>query len=102
MALLGLKATPAEIDRLFDIFDPDRSETIDYRELNNQLRKGVPSGAEEAAAAAATAEQTAAGARGWDLLLDRLISAPRNDVFLLQARPPRREPRRAGWPEAHA
>ena len=44
-----------------------------------------PSAAEEAAKAAKAAEEAANEAKGWDLLLDRLISAPRNDVFLLQA-----------------
>ena len=40
------------------------------------------SAARAAAQAVAAAE---AEARGWDQLLDRLIGAPRNDVFLLQA-----------------
>ena len=39
MPLLGLRATYSEIDKLFNLFDPDRSGTIDYRELNAQLRK---------------------------------------------------------------
>ena len=35
------QATAANIDKLFSLFDPDRSGTIDYRELNAQLRKGT-------------------------------------------------------------
>ena len=45
----------------------------------------APSGADEAAALGATTAEKAADSRGWDRLLDRLIAAPRNDVFLLQA-----------------
>ena len=46
MPLLGLKATYPEIEQLFNLFDPDRSGTIDYRELDAQLRtRGQESGA---------------------------------------------------------
>ena len=45
----------------------------------------APSAAEDAEAAAAVAAEAAEDAQGWDKLLDRLIGAPRNDIFLLQA-----------------
>ena len=45
----------------------------------------APSAKDEALAAAKRTEETVAGAANWDDLLDRLICAPRNDVFLLQA-----------------
>ena len=34
----GVRASPAELEQLFATFDPDRSGTVDYRELNAQLR----------------------------------------------------------------
>ena len=37
---LGLPASNAEIDRLFDSWDPDRSGEISLQELNKQLRRG--------------------------------------------------------------
>ena len=52
--------------------------------------KKAPTTAQEGAAVAQAASDAVvaaeAEAKGWDALLDRLIAAPRNDVFLLQAR----------------
>ena len=45
MPLLGVRASPAELEQLFAIFDPDRSGTVDYRELNAQLRHITATGA---------------------------------------------------------
>ena len=39
MPLLGLHVAREHVDKLFDLFDPDRSGEIEYREFNAQLRK---------------------------------------------------------------
>ena len=38
MQMLGLHAPQEEVDRLYDGFDPDRSGSVDYKELNAKLR----------------------------------------------------------------
>ena len=52
---MGLTATPGEADALYDLFDPDKSGAIDYREMKKILRRGVTDADVVAAAAATTA-----------------------------------------------
>ena len=40
IGMLGLKATRTSIDRLFESFDPDGSNSIDYEELHEALESG--------------------------------------------------------------
>ena len=54
VSAMGLVATPGEADALYDLFDPDKSGAIDYREMKKLLRRGVTDADVAAAAAAAT------------------------------------------------
>ena len=54
MALLGVAGQPELIDRLFDIFDPDKSGEIEYKEFANRLKRntGAADGGADGAASA--------------------------------------------------
>ena len=41
MAALGVDAPRAEVDRLFDSFDPDGSGCVEYNEMNAALKRRV-------------------------------------------------------------
>ena len=41
MKLLGLDVPRSEMDLLFDSWDADRSGSIEHKELNKLLRRGV-------------------------------------------------------------
>ena len=59
--LLGLDAPAAEVDALFDTWDPDGSGSIDFKELQKILRGGASEAAKgkwkETAAATAAADK---------------------------------------------
>ena len=58
---------------------------LSLREIDRAGDAGVAALAHDNADGAATKALAACGARDWGALLDALICAPRNDVFLLQA-----------------